>query len=69
MKLETNGKLSSGKRTRHFNIKYYYITDLIEQKQVTIKFCLTDYMIADYMTKSLMGANFNKFRRTIMNSG
>jgi len=30
MKLEQNGKANSGKRTRHFNIKYFYITDLIK---------------------------------------
>jgi hypothetical protein len=29
MKMELNGKASSGNRTRHFGIKYYYITDLI----------------------------------------
>ena len=34
MKLEANGKASSGKRTRHFNIKYFYITDLIEQNEL-----------------------------------
>jgi hypothetical protein len=27
MKLEENGKSSSGKRTCHFDIKYFYITD------------------------------------------
>jgi hypothetical protein len=30
MKIEQNGKSSSGKRTRHFNIRYFYVTDLIE---------------------------------------
>jgi hypothetical protein len=30
MKLEENGKASSGKHTRHFDIKYFYITDLIK---------------------------------------
>jgi hypothetical protein len=34
MKLEANGKASSGKRTQHFNIKYFYFTDLIERKEV-----------------------------------
>lgn len=29
MKLETNDKASSGNYTRHFNIKYFHITDLI----------------------------------------
>lgn len=67
MKLEMNGKTSSGKRTRHFNIKYFYITDLIEQKEVAVKYCPTDSMIADFMTKPLTGAKFHKFRKIIMN--
>ena len=29
IKQAENGKHSSGKRTRHFDIKYFYITDLI----------------------------------------
>jgi hypothetical protein len=67
MKLEENGKASSGKRTRHFNIKYFYITDLISRNQVQIKYCPTDEMIADYMTKPLIGIKFQKFRKLIMN--
>ena len=30
MKLKENGEASSGKCTRHFDIKYFYITDLIK---------------------------------------
>ena len=67
MKLEQNGKTSSGKRTRHFNNKYFYVTCLIENNEVTIKYCPTDDMIADYMTKPLTGAKFTKFRKLIMN--
>jgi hypothetical protein len=67
MKLEQNGKASSGKRTRHFNIKYFYITCLIENKEVNIKYCPTDLMIADYMTKPLTGQKFQQFRKLIMN--
>ena len=68
MKLEANGKSSSGKRTRHFNIKYFYITDLIQRKQVQIEYCPTDAMIADYMTKPLVGAKFLQFRDLIMHA-
>jgi hypothetical protein len=32
MKMELNGKASSGKRTRYFDIKYYYITDLVKKE-------------------------------------
>lgn len=69
MKLELNGKTSSGKRTRHFDIKYFYITDLIERKEVTIKYCPTDEMVSDYMTKPLTGKKFHKFKKSIMNNG
>lgn len=62
MKLEENGKASSGKRTRHFNIKYFYITDLIQRNEVRVEYCPTDAMVADYMTKPLVGAKFFHFR-------
>jgi hypothetical protein len=66
MKLEVNGKSSSGKRTRHFNIKYFFITDLIERKEVTTKYCPTDHMIGDYNTKPLIGKKFDLFWNEIM---
>ena len=67
MKLEENGKASSGKRTRHFNIKYFYITDQVKRGEVIIRYCPTDDMVGDYMTKPLMGEKFRKFRKMIMN--
>ncbi len=67
IKLETNGKASSGKRTRHINIKYFFITDLIKQGEITLKYCPTDKMLADYMTKPTMGKKFTQLRKEIMN--
>jgi hypothetical protein len=52
MRLEENGKASSGKHTRHFHIKFFYITDLINRNEIHIKYCPTEDMIADYMTKA-----------------
>jgi hypothetical protein len=66
-KLEQNGKASSGKCTHHFNIKFFYITDLIQHQEVSIKYCPMDQMIADYMTKPLTGQMFHSFRKIIMN--
>ena len=37
MKLEENGKASSGRRTRHFDIRYFYVTDLVGRKEVKIE--------------------------------
>ena len=67
MKLQNNGKLSSGKRTRHFDIKLFYITDLILRNEVEVSYCPTDEMLADYITKPLVGTKFKLFRDLIMN--
>ena len=53
-----NGKRSSGKRTRALNICYFYITDQIERGNVEIKYCPTDEMTGDYMSKGLQGFKF-----------
>lgn len=65
--LEKNGKASSGKRTRHINIRYFFVTDRIANKEVKVEYCPTGDMIADYFTKPLQGTPFRKFRDDIMN--
>jgi hypothetical protein len=66
MKLADNGKASSGKGTRHINIRYFFITDCIARKDVAIQYCPTKDMVADYFTKPLQGELFYKFRDQIM---
>jgi hypothetical protein len=67
MTLGNKGNASSGKRTTHFDIKMFYVTDLIARDEVTVMYCHTDDMIGDCMTKPLTGAKFHKFRALIMN--
>jgi hypothetical protein len=62
-----NGNASSGEHTRHFHIKFFYITDLINRNKIQMKYCPTEDMIADYMTKPLVGIKFEHFRKLIMN--
>jgi hypothetical protein len=62
-----NGKASSGKHTCHFHIKFFYITDLINRNKIQIKYCPSTDMIADYMTKPLVGVKFEHLRKLIMN--
>ena len=64
--LEENGKRSSSKRTRAFNIRYFFLTDQIEKGNVQVEYCPTGDMIADFMTKPLQGKLFEKFRKMIM---
>ena len=65
--LENNGRASSSKRTRHINIRYYFVTDRIKQKEVRVDYCPTEDMIADFFTKPLQGAKFTSFRDFILN--
>ena len=66
MLLEKNGKASSTKRTKHINIRYFFITDRISQGEVSLEWCPTGDMIGDYMTKPLQGELFRTFRDQIM---
>jgi hypothetical protein len=65
--LEKNGRGSSSKRTRHINIRYFFVTDRVQSKEVSIEYCPTGEMIADFFTKPLQGSLFRKFRAFIMN--
>ena len=62
-----NGKLSSGKRTRHFDIRLFYINDLIGRGECIVKYCPTEEMLADYMSKPLTGKAYKKNRKEILN--
>jgi len=64
--LEENGKKSSSRRTRHFNIRYFYLTDQIEQGTVQVHYCPTEAMTANYMTKPLQGELFRIHKKNIM---
>ena len=65
--LEKNGRKSSGRRTRHLNIRYFFITDRIQTDGLTIDYCPTETMTGDFFTKPLSGIKFREFRRKILN--
>ena len=65
--MEKNGKASSSKRTRHINIRYFYITDVVKnQKSVDIEYLPTDEILGDFFTKPLAGATFYRMRNLIL---
>ena len=65
--LEKNGRGSSSKRTRHINIRYFFVTDRIQSKELNVEYCPTGNMTGDFFTKPLQGAKFREFRDRIMN--
>ena len=66
MRMERNGRQSAGQRSRHINIRYFFIKDRISKGEINLIHCPTAIMIADYFTKPLQGALFVKFRNIIM---
>jgi hypothetical protein len=66
IKLSENGKASSGKGTRHVNIRYFFITNRTARKEVGIQYCPTKEIVADYSTKLAQWELFYKFRDQIM---
>jgi hypothetical protein len=64
--LESNGRGSSGKRTRHINVRYFFIADRVKSGEIQITHCPTGIMVADYFTKPLQGLLFRQLRNMIM---
>jgi hypothetical protein len=50
--LETNGQVSSSKRTKHIKVKYYFTKDKVGQGEITVKHCPTDQMWTDTLIQN-----------------
>ena len=48
------------------NIRYFFITDRVNMKEIRIKWCPTKDIVADFITKPLQGSNFRRLRDHIM---
>ena len=54
------GNSTSGQRTRHIDIRYHYVRELVEQGIINISFVKTLENDADVYTKNLSADLFNK---------
>jgi hypothetical protein len=66
MKLEKNGRMSAGQKSRHIHIRYFWIKDRTEGNDIAIRHCPTLAMLADFFTKPLQGNLFRRFRDVIL---
>ncbi len=60
------GKHASS-RSRHVNIRYFFVKDRINSQELDVTCLNTNNMIADIMTKPLKGDRFRKMRAVLMN--
>jgi hypothetical protein len=56
----------SANRTRHINIRYFWLKDRAELKEVRFKYLATESMVADVLTKPLQGGLFARMSAALM---
>ena len=66
IKMEKNGRSSAGPRSRHIDIRYFWIKDRTESNGIRIRHCPTLQMLADFLAKPLQGVLFTKFRDVLL---
>jgi hypothetical protein len=65
--LEKNGRMSSSQCTKHIKANYFLIKDYYDAGVIDIKFCPTDQMWADVLTKPLQVQKFRDMWALLQN--
>ena len=66
IKMEKNGKTSCTGNSRHINIQYFFVKDQVDSNNMSIAYCSTEHMLADFFTKYLQGSLFVEFCEVIV---
>jgi hypothetical protein len=67
LSLKKNGRISSLKRTKHIKAKYFLIKDYYYSGEIDLRYCPTNVMWADVLTKPLQGQKFRDMRAFLQN--
>ena len=43
-----NGRSSCSRHSCHLNVRYFYVTDTVKQKEMEIVYCLTEVILANF---------------------
>ena len=65
--LDTNGKFSSSRKTKHIKAKFLFIKDKVDNKEIKIVDCPAEVIWADVLRKPLQGTAFRKMRAQLLN--
>jgi hypothetical protein len=66
IRLEKNGRMSAGPKSRHINIRYFWLKDRVASEDITIRHCPRLHMLADFFTKPLQGNLFKRFKAVVL---
>lgn len=56
------------KRSKHFDVRYHYLKEKVENKSLKVIYCPTVVQIADLLTKALVGERFKSHRDSLLHS-
>ena len=62
MSIALTKNIESQHRTKHINVQYHYIRELVNEGELTVKWIPGSEMLADGMTKALPTETFRKHR-------
>ena len=66
IKLEVNGRTSAGAKSRHLDIRYFWIKENLENMGINVRHCRTLQMLADFLTKPQQGSLFRVMRDVLL---
>ena len=65
IKMTKNGR-SNSDRTKHINIRYFFVKQFLDSGDFTLEHCPTENQIADILTKPLQGELFERLRDLLL---
>ena len=63
IELTKNAKYHS--RTKHIDISHHFVRERVISKEILVKYCRTDEMVADILTQGLAKSSFQKLRKLL----
>ena len=63
IQLSRNAKFHN--RTKHIDIASHFVREKVQDKSICVKYCKTDQMLADILTKGLPRQTFEKLREQL----
>ncbi|KAG7188376.1 hypothetical protein KM043_008030 [Ampulex compressa] len=58
---DNQGCITSGARNKHIDVCYHHIRDLLDNKIIDVRYCPSDQLLADVLTKPLAREQFEFF--------
>ena len=57
---------SAGDKSRHINMRFFFMKDILKREGINLLHCPTERMIADFYTEPLQGSLFKLMRNIII---